>query len=260
MCPCPSTCGKEVFVGLLLEHKSVRQEDVMSQIYRYVFEVMVKKSVSAFKWYPTKAIIIYNGTKNWNPVKSFYKKHPEIVGSIPFECVLVNLNQLDDGDCFGSDNAEAAMGALVMKYSFDSEKLKETCGQFGPLLKKLNNDARKLFVQKIELYLSEYIDDNLIKELSMEFKSIGQRLGFVSAADLRRKAEAEGRREGFEKGVEKGFEKGIEKGIEKGLSQGLAKGERNKARQMAKAMLANGLAISLVANISGLTEEELKNL
>ena len=36
----------------------------------------------------------------------------------------------------------------------------------------------------MSLYLEEYVDDNLIEELDMAFKSIGQKYGFVSAGDV----------------------------------------------------------------------------
>ena len=42
------TGGPDAFVGILLEHKSVRKDDVLAQIYRYVFEVMLNKSRSNF--------------------------------------------------------------------------------------------------------------------------------------------------------------------------------------------------------------------
>ena len=45
----------------------------------------------------------------------------------------------------------------------------------------------------------------------MAFKSIGQRMGFVSIADAKRKAEATGHRKGMKEGLEKGLEKGREK-------------------------------------------------
>ena len=46
---------------------------------------------------------------------------------------------------------------------------------------------------KMSLYLEEYVDDNLIKELSMAFKSIGQKYGFVSAGDVFRQQIADAR-------------------------------------------------------------------
>ncbi|MBR2088893.1 MAG: Rpn family recombination-promoting nuclease/putative transposase [Fibrobacter sp.] len=53
--------GSEFFVGILLEHKSYRKSDVLSQIYEYTFEVMVNKNATDFRWLQTKTIIIYNG-------------------------------------------------------------------------------------------------------------------------------------------------------------------------------------------------------
>ena len=67
------TGGPDAFVGILLEHKSVKKDDVLAQIYRYVFEVMVNKSRSDFMWLPTKAIIIYNGKTDWDPIADFKK-------------------------------------------------------------------------------------------------------------------------------------------------------------------------------------------
>jgi hypothetical protein len=44
----------------------------------------------------------------------------------------------------------------------------------------------------------------------MAFKSIGQRMGFVSIADAEMKADASGLRKGMKKGLENGIEKGRE--------------------------------------------------
>ena len=40
--------GSDFFVGILLEHKSYRKSDVLSQIYEYTFEVMVKRTRLTF--------------------------------------------------------------------------------------------------------------------------------------------------------------------------------------------------------------------
>jgi hypothetical protein len=149
--------GPEIFVGILLEHKSYRKKDVLSQIYRYVFEIMVNKGSSDFGWYPTKAIIIYNGQKDWDPMAEFRAKfRGEFNGrELPFECVLVNLADIPDSKCFAERNIEAAAGALVMKYAFDGEKLKGIVKQVVRMLSKMENDARATLVEKIELYLQK---------------------------------------------------------------------------------------------------------
>ena len=181
---------------------------MLSQIYRYVFEVMVNKGASDFGWYPTKAIIIYNGQKDWDPMEEFRAKYRGRFNGheLPFECVLVNLADIPDSKCFAEKNVEAAVGALVMKYAFNGEKLKEIVRQIVKMLSKMENDARTTLVEKIELYLHEYIDEDVVEELRMRM-SIGQALGIVTAGDRRRAAERNGLRRGKKLGAQKEREK-----------------------------------------------------
>lgn len=198
------TGGQDAFVGILLEHKSVKDNDVLSQIYHYVFEVMLNKNAKSdikWPWLPTKAIIIYNGKTDWNPIADFKKKGFALFNgkAIPFECVMVNLANILDSDCKGSENPMAAIGVLVMKHAYDPDGLRKVGKTIKELLDKLDNNTRATLVKKIELYLKWYIDKKLVKELCMAFKSIGQRMGFVSIADAERKAEASGLRKGIKK-------------------------------------------------------------
>ena len=203
--------GAEIFVGILLEHKSYRKGDVLSQIYSYTFEVMVNKNATDFRWLPTKAIIIYNGQKKWDPLAEFREKYRgKFNGNeLPFECVLVNLAEIPDRACFVEKNIEASVGALVMKYAFDTDGLRRIGDRLVEMLSKMENGARATLVEKIELYLQEYIDEGIMEELRMRM-SIGQALGIVTAGDRRRAAERAGLRRGMKKGIEKGIEKGVE--------------------------------------------------
>ena len=188
--------SKDVYVGLLLEHKSYDDSSVLNQIGRYMFNVMVNKNDSDFPWMPSKAIIIYNGRKNWDPLAAYHKDHrAKFQGhDLPFECVLVNMADIEDEDCTTADNAEAALGALVMKYAFDAKAFMARIPIVGNLLQKLPEMVRYLIVEKIKVYLGEFISKEAIMELEQGFVSIGQRLGFESAGDYRRKLEAQNRK------------------------------------------------------------------
>ena len=78
------------------------------------------------------------------------------------------------------------------------------------MLSKMENDARVAFVEKIELYLHEYIDEDIVEELRMRM-SIGQALGIVTAGDRRRAAERNGLRRGKKAGMKLGAQKEREK-------------------------------------------------
>jgi predicted transposase/invertase (TIGR01784 family) len=59
---------------------------------------------------------------------------------------------------------------------------------------------------------------------------------------------------------EEGIQIGIQMGIEQGIQQGIEQGEISTKRLLARNMLAKGLAPALVAEISGLTEDEVMAL
>ena len=59
--------------------------------------------------------------------------------------------------------------------------------------------------------------------------------------------------------LEQGREEGMKKGLKKGRAEGRAEGEKQKALSIAKAMLQRGLDIQMIAELSGLTAEEIRS-
>ena len=55
-------------------------------------------------------------------------------------------------------------------------------------------------------------------------------------------------------------EDGFEEGKAKGKAEGLAEGEANKAREIALGMLSKGYAVDIISDLTGLTEDEIRNL
>lgn len=219
--------GPEIFVGILLEHKSYLKKDVLSQIYRYTFEVMRNKGATDFGWLPTKAIIIYNGQSDWDPMAEFRTKYRGQFNGreLPFECVLVNLADIPDEACLREPNIEAAVGALVMKHAFDVDGLRSVVGGLTKMLSRLENGARATLAEKIVVYLGEYLDEEVVEELRMRM-SIGQALGIKTAGDRLRAAERAADRRGRKRGLAQGLEQGVKQGLEQGAEK---ERERNEA-------------------------------
>ena len=188
------TTGAPVLVGILLEHKSGHDSEVLNQIKRYVNSVMKDSNDRrGFDTLPTMAIIFYNGRENWNPLKWLEAGYPEYFhGSmLPFKYSFVNMGDIPDSDCLACDDTEAAMGIVAMKDAFNKDNLLAVLPKFKGALQKMPYNKAACIISKVKLYLEEYVDDNLIKELDMAFKSIGQKYGFVSAGDVRRKMVAD---------------------------------------------------------------------
>ena len=67
-------------------------------------------------------------------------------------------------------------------------------------------------------------------------------------------------REGERKGIAKGKKEGLVEGEKKGLEKGKQEGEKQKAIQIAKSMLAKNYTADEIAEITGLSIEEIKQL
>ena len=66
-------------------------------------------------------------------------------------------------------------------------------------------------------------------------------------------------REGLEEGKARGLEEGKTKGLEEGLAIGEAKAT-NQIKQIAMNMIDSGLTIDLIAQLTGLTPEQIQKL
>ncbi len=207
---------------------------MLNQVGRYALRVILDHEDEVFSWIPTKAIIIYNGPTGWDPLAEFRKKaRAKFQGNeLPFECVLVNLAAADDIACVESDSPAAAVGAMAMKYAFSPEGFKAAIPNVETILRKMSSAEQATLVEKIILYLGEYIDESTVEELQMAWKSIGQRMGFVSAGDARRAAEKAGREDGMKKGLEEGLEKGFDNALDVMRKLGVPEEKIQEAKAM----------------------------
>ena len=90
----------------------------------------------------------------------------------------------------------------------------------------------------------------------MDFVKTSEAYGYETIADAEEKALAAK----YEEGVGIGVEKGIGIGLERGRSEGIEIGDLNARKEMAKALKNNGASLDLIANVSGLSEKEIRNL
>ena len=243
--------GAPVLVGILLEHKSGQDGEVLNQISRYVHSVMKRVGKKGpFDGLPTMAVIFYNGRDNWNPLKNIEDGYPEYWrGSVlPFKCVFVNLADVNDEDCLAFDDASTAMVVMSMKYAYNGAKIIEILPKFKNQLKTLGYNEASCLLSKLMLYLREYLNEDFLKELDMAFVSVGQKYGFVSAGDVGRMREA------------KAHEKGRAEGESIGEARGEQKGRDAEKRNMAKALKAMDIPVEKIAAASGLSVAEVEAL
>ena len=186
--------GAPVFVGILVEHKSGRDADSFNQLARYVRSVMKRFDEGRlFDGLPTMAIIFYNGRENWNPLELLEKDYPKYFHGmvLPFRCAFVNMSDIPDSDCLACEDVTTGLGIAAMAHAYDKDAFLDVFNQFKPKLQKMPSNELSCLLNKISLYLNEYLGNDVLKELNMAFKSIGQKYGFVSAGDVFRQQIAE---------------------------------------------------------------------
>ena len=190
--------GAPVFVGIFVEHKSGRDADTFNQLARYVRSVMKRFDEGRlFDGLPTMAIIFYNGRENWNPLELLEKDYPKYFHGmvLPFRCAFVNMSDIPDSDCLTCEDVITGVGIAAMVHAYDKDAFLEVFRQFKPRLRKMPSNELSCLLEKISLYLIEYLGKEVMKELNMAFKSIGQKYGFVSAGDVYRQEIADARTE-----------------------------------------------------------------
>ncbi|MDD7299610.1 hypothetical protein [Fibrobacter intestinalis] len=90
----------------------------------------------------------------------------------------------------------------------------------------------------------------------MDFIKTSEAYGYETIADAEEKALAAK----YEEGRDEGIGIGVEKGIGIGMERGREEGREEERREIAKALKNNGASLDLIANVSGLSEEEIRNL
>ncbi|MBR4398261.1 MAG: Rpn family recombination-promoting nuclease/putative transposase [Fibrobacter sp.] len=239
--------GAPVLVGIMVEHKSGRDPDTINQIARYVRSVMkIHQENRVFDGLPTMAIIFYNGRENWNPLKNLEEGYPEFFHGrvLPFACSFVNMADIPDSDCLACEDVATGMGIVAMKYAFDRENLRTKLLQFKESFLKLPKNEGSLLLEKINVYLREYVDEDYLKELEMAFKSVGQKYGFVSAGDVFRKRLADARAETQQKVAE----------VRAETQQKIAAAQQETEADTVAAMRKKGLSDQLIAEIQSEVE------
>lgn len=160
--------GAPVLVGILVEHKSGQDPDTLNQVARYVRTLMKRYDRNRiFDGLPTMAIIFYNGKANWNPISHLEDGYPEFFrrAELPFRCAFVNMADIPDSDCFACEDTATAMGIVAMKYAYDKDKLLELLPRFKESLRKMPHKEATCILEKISVYLKEYIGRDALKEL-----------------------------------------------------------------------------------------------
>ena len=175
----------KLFVGLVLEHKSYPDNDVVSQLEHYFYELFRLSRPDC----PMVAVIVYNGEIKWNPLKAkLYAKYPEYFHDIgyPFKIEMINVGK-EVGDIdFSKLNPYVSLALVAMKFVFNAEKYRPLMDKAMAYFLDPKNKIDSSFIQEVFLYLGKETSSEY-REAIMDRPEImaeRKRNGFVSVADV----------------------------------------------------------------------------
>ena len=249
----------DLLVGILEEHKSSKDPNVVAQLVKYWYHIMVKNQRNI----PTVAIVFYNGREHWElDVRTMFPDYPEYYHRIglPFVLELVDI-----GDSFSTNeirdiSPKIALALVAMKYVFHSEKMHAHLQTAIKTLKELPREEAESFLTQTFLYLKKLLPKEEKEEFKMDFIKTSEAYGYETIADAEEKALAAKYEEGRDEGFGIGFEKGRDEGIGIGMERGREEGDLNARREMAKGFRDVGIPVNIIAKQTGFSEEEIRNL
>lgn len=171
-----------LFVGIIAEHKSDVDENVMRQISEYHHHLFAEKK----KDVPVVAFIVYNGEDGWDPLSTpHFAEYPEYYHDIgyPFKVEFLDIGHgIDDADL--KHFSPMTLVALTsLKYIFNEEKFTVSFREAAAHLLKLDRspEGRDFIKQSLSYFLWRW--PNKHEDIKMDRPEIVAKRGYETFAE-----------------------------------------------------------------------------
>ena len=228
--------GKEEWILIHVEVQGYADPDFAARMFQYYYRILDKyaKPITAFA-------IFTDSKKGFGP--AFYE-HEFLGTKVYYSYNTLKIIDQDDIKLLESNNpfAMAVLSAKIAINSKRDEQLLDMSYDMVRQLLKMQMSREK--IRKVMNFLRYYIrfeNPEIFNKFEREIAILTERRTTMGIEEFL---------------LDSAEKKGIAKGIEKGREEGVEIGIRNTALKMKE----SGLAIALIANITGLSAEEIEKL
>ena len=141
-----------LYVGIIAEHKSSEDSEVMKQISEYYHHLYLERK----KDVPVVAFIVYNGENDWDPLsETHYAEYPEFYHDIgyPFKVEFLDVGHAIDDKELKDFSPFTLVALTAMKYIWNVEQFSVSFREAAMrLLKWQNTDKGKDFIKQALAY------------------------------------------------------------------------------------------------------------
>ena len=254
---------KDRKVYFLIEHQSTIDYLMPYRVLEYQMEIMrsntnlIKIRKKEEKIPKVIAIVIYTGKNKWNVEKDIKNMQEEFEGEGEVELGIYNfldVNRYEKEELLEKRNLVYDM--LLIEKSRNAEELERNLKE---VVRKV--DSNKELVERIiKITMLPTFGERKTKEL---IKKLYKDEGSDNMLQVTRMLNNELRlkhNEGRREGIKEGKREGIKEGIKEGKKEGKREGIRQGIIKVTKNLLKKKVDISEIKELTGLTEEEIKNI
>ncbi|MBK9256156.1 MAG: Rpn family recombination-promoting nuclease/putative transposase [Saprospiraceae bacterium] len=238
--PMKETNQKDVYVSLLLENKSTPEKYAAFQLLGYIANGYLTQFKNKEVIHPIIPVIYYQGKAKWKlkRIKDFFTAFPEdIQNYIPtFESIFISLMGMSDESLLALRNGMLYSAITLQKHRFNPELLE---AHIERILTSINPYLSRNFIRTMIVYTLQVteMDENKLIEIVQKISPDIKKDIMSTYDQLVRKGEI--------------------KGEIKGKIEGEIKGEIKGKKEVILNAFENGLAISLISNITKFSEQEV---
>ena len=243
--------NKKTFI--LIEHQTKVDYSMSYRILSYQHEI-IRSSIDTSKiylknynWPTVIPIVLYTGKRRWNAKTSLTNTQTDDSMLPLSNYYLIDINNYSIETLLKDDLLISKLMILEK-----SRTNKELANNLELIIPKIKKEDKNFITNIINLILERKIGKTKAKE-NMNKLSGGEEKMLACIEMLR-----EEERNNIRKGIKIGESRGIKLGQKIGEKRGLEKNKKDKM-EIAKKLLARNFSIEEIAEITGLTKQELKN-
>jgi predicted transposase/invertase (TIGR01784 family) len=244
----PLTSGNEVYFYILIEFQSTVDHFMALRMLRYILELygsLLKADPQLKVLPPVFPLLLYNGDARWTAPENLADLIDRRISLdyIPqFRYFKIAENEFSKERLLSLKNM---IGALFLVETTKREELVPLLSEIVKILEQEQPEVYRAFIQWLFSFFSEPVPD-WVGELS-QLREVPTMLATTVKQweqDL----------------VQQGLQQGLQKGLQQGLQKGLLEGEKRKALATARKLKQKGMSIQEIAELTGLSIEEVQAL
>lgn len=246
-----TTSRDDGYIHVLIEHQSSPDRHMAFRLMRYAIAAMQRHLDAGHKKLPLVIpILFYSGKRSPYPYSTRWLDEfsiPAFASRLYSNAFpLVDVTVIPDEEIVG----HRSMAALtLLQKHIHQRDLAELIDKLAPVtLADYLSSSQVISLVNYLLQAGETADADLF------VRTLAQRVPQHEDALMTIAQQLE------QKGIEKGLEEGLQLGEQRGLVKGRSEGERSAALKIARTMLQNGLPPSLVAEMTGLSDDDLAQI